>query len=72
MKKSRPRWSTSTGSYRALLEYVKNGTFLNCAEPVKRYCRNCGYVVWGQQPPDPCPACRHPKACYEPQADNRR
>jgi rubrerythrin len=56
--------------YRALLEHIKNGTFFNRSEPLKWHCRNCGYVVWGHHPPDPCPSCRHPKAYYEPLADN--
>ena len=58
--------------YRALLEHVKNGTFFNRSEPLKWQCRNCGYVVWGLHPPDPCPACNHPKAYYEPQTENWR
>jgi rubrerythrin len=56
--------------YRALLDHVKNGTMFNRSEPLKWHCRNCGYVVWGHHPPDPCPSCRHPKAYYEPLADN--
>ncbi len=58
--------------YRALLARVKDGTFFLRAEPLKWHCRNCGYVVWGHHPPDPCPACRHPKAYYEPWAENWR
>ncbi|MGQ9689431.1 MAG: rubrerythrin [Desulfobaccales bacterium] len=58
--------------FRALLEHVKNGTFFMRAEPVRWHCRNCGYVVWGHHPPNPCPACRHPKAYYEPWAENWR
>ena len=58
--------------YRALLSHVKNDTFFNRSEPIKWHCRNCGYVVWGHHPPDPCPSCRHPKAYYEPLADNWR
>jgi len=58
--------------YLALLEHVKSGTFFNRTDPFKWHCRNCGYVVWGHHPPDPCPACRHPKAYYEPLAENFR
>jgi rubrerythrin len=58
--------------YLALLEHVKNGTFFKRTDPVKWHCRNCGYVVWGHHPPDPCPSCRHPKAYYEPLAENWR
>lgn len=56
--------------YRALLELVKNGTFFKRTDPLKWHCRNCGYVVWGHHPPDPCPSCRHPKSYYEPLPEN--
>jgi rubrerythrin len=58
--------------YRALLARVKNETFFNRAESLTWHCRNCGYVVSGPQPPDPCPACKHPKAFSEPLPDNWR
>jgi rubrerythrin len=58
--------------YRALLARVKDGSFFLRTDPLKWHCRNCGYVVWGHHPPDPCPACRHPKAYYEPWAENWR
>jgi rubrerythrin len=56
--------------YRALLAHVKDGTFFNRTEPVKWHCRNCGFVVEGKEAPDICPSCQHPKAYYEPLADN--
>jgi rubrerythrin len=56
--------------YRALIEHVKNGTLFKRAEGIRWHCRNCGYVVWGHHPPDPCPSCRHPKSYYEPLAEN--
>jgi rubrerythrin len=56
--------------YRALIDHVKNGTFFNRPEMITWHCRNCGYTVKGHHPPDPCPACRHPKSYYEPLADN--
>jgi rubrerythrin len=52
--------------YRALIDHLKNGTFFKRPEMITWHCRNCGYVVRGHHPPDPCPACRHPKAYYEP------
>jgi rubrerythrin len=32
---------------------------------VKWRCRNCGYNHEGNEPPDACPACAHPKAHFE-------
>jgi rubrerythrin len=58
--------------YRALLEHVKNGTFFKRGDTMKWHCRNCGYVVPGHHPPDPCPSCKHPKSYYEPLAENHR
>jgi rubrerythrin len=58
------------GRYRALIDHVKNGTFFQRPEMITWHCRNCGYIVKGHHPPDPCPACRHPKSYYEPLADN--
>jgi rubrerythrin len=60
------------GRYRALGEHLKNGTFFKRAESLKWHCRNCGYVVPGHQPPDLCPSCKHPRAYYEPLAENYR
>ena len=33
-------------------------------------CRNCGYVHEGNEAPEECPACKHPKAHYEVLAEN--
>ncbi len=56
--------------YRALIEHLKNGTLFKRPEAIKWHCRNCGYVASGAQPPDLCPSCKHPKAYYEPLAEN--
>ena len=58
--------------YRALFDHIKNGTFFKRPETLKWHCRNCGYVVTGEHPPDICPSCQHPKAYYEPLCDNWR
>ena len=31
----------------------------------KLYCKECGYVHYGNEPPDVCPSCDHSKAYYE-------
>ncbi len=58
--------------YRALLERVNDNTFFNRTESGMWHCRNCGYVASGHHPADPCPACKHPKAYYEPLPENWR
>ncbi len=33
-------------------------------------CRNCGYVYTGEQAPELCPVCAHPRAFFEIRAEN--
>ena len=56
--------------YRKLLENVKNGTVFKKDKKVSWHCRNCGYVLQGQQAPQKCPACEHPQAFFQLKADN--
>jgi rubrerythrin len=51
--------------YRKLLDNLKNGMVFKRDKPVKWFCRNCGYVHEGKEPPKTCPACQHPQAFYE-------
>lgn len=56
--------------YLKLLERIKDGSIFKRPFPIKWRCRNCGYVYEGIEPPEKCPACTHPKAFYEPAAEN--
>jgi len=56
--------------YRKLLDNVKNNKVFKKDASVKWRCRNCGYVFEGNQAPDKCPACAHPKAYYELLGEN--
>ncbi|MEW5933870.1 MAG: rubrerythrin [Bacillota bacterium] len=56
--------------YRRLLARVREGTVFRRAEPIRWRCRNCGYVYEGTEAPEVCPACAHPRAFYEPAAEN--
>ena len=56
--------------YRKLLENIKSGTVFKKDKVVKWKCRNCGYVHEGEEAPDKCPACAHPKAHYELLCEN--
>lgn len=56
--------------YRQLLARVREGTVFRRAVPIRWRCRNCGYVYEGTEAPEVCPACAHPRAFYEPAAEN--
>jgi rubrerythrin len=56
--------------YRALEKHLQDNTLFHRQEPITWHCRNCGYVVKGKNPPELCPSCKHPRAYYEPLADN--
>jgi rubrerythrin len=56
--------------YRKLLKRVQEGTVFKRSEVAKWHCRNCGYVFQGKEAPNTCPACAHPQAYYELQAEN--
>jgi len=56
--------------YRGLLANVKAGTVFKKDKAVVWRCRNCGYLYEGNEAPDPCPACDHPRAYYELLCEN--
>ena len=56
--------------YLGLLDNIINNKVLKRDKVVKWKCRNCGYIYEGNEPPDECPACAHPKAYYEILAEN--
>jgi len=56
--------------YRALIEHLQQNTMFHRPEPIRWHCRNCGYVVKGKNAPSACPSCKHPRAYYEPLAEN--
>ena len=56
--------------YRRLLSRVRERAVFRRAEPIRWRCRNCGYVYEGTEAPEVCPACAHPRAFYEPAAEN--
>ena len=56
--------------YLGLLANVKAGSvFLKGGKIVWR-CRNCGYLHEGEEAPEVCPACAHPRAHFEVLAEN--
>ena len=56
--------------YRALLASVKEGTVFESEEPTMWVCRNCGHVHFGNEAPEVCPVCAHPKAYFERRCEN--
>lgn len=51
--------------YLKLLENIRNEMVFERPDPVKWYCRKCGYVHVGKTAPEMCPACLHTKAYFE-------
>jgi len=51
--------------YKKLLKEVEGGTVFKKDKDVKWSCRKCGYVHFGEEPPEKCPACDHPSKYYE-------
>jgi rubrerythrin len=44
---------------------IEKGEVFARTNKVNWRCRNCGYVFQGEEAPDQCPACAHPKAFFE-------
>lgn len=56
--------------YRSLLKNVKEGKVFKKEASIQWYCRNCGYIFEGEEVPDECPVCKHPRAHFEVLAEN--
>ena len=56
--------------YLTLLSRITDGDFFVRDHEIWWQCRNCGYVCKAAEAPGLCPACRHPKAYFEPMKDN--
>lgn len=48
-----------------LLDNVNNNSVFKKDQPVRWKCLNCGYIHEGDEAPELCPACAHPRAYYE-------
>ena len=56
--------------YRKLLQNIENDEVFKRSGKVVWSCRNCGFLYKGEQAPQTCPCCDHPKAFFELEADN--
>ena len=51
--------------YKKLLAEVESETVFKKDKKVIWVCRKCGYVHEGEEPPQECPSCSHPKNYFE-------
>ena len=51
--------------YKKLLKDVENGSVFKKEEKVYWVCRKCGYAHEGEEAPEKCPSCDHPKNYFE-------
>lgn len=56
--------------YLKLLKSVKEETVFKSNAPKMWVCRNCGHIHYGEEAPEICPVCAHPKAYFELKAEN--
>ncbi|MCS7280494.1 MAG: rubrerythrin family protein [Desulfobacterota bacterium] len=56
--------------YRAFIKNIEEGRVFKREVPVKWRCRNCGYVYFGEEAPERCPACDHERGYYELYVEN--
>jgi len=54
----------------ALLKNIKSGSVFKKSKPVVWWCRNCGHLYEGTEPPAACLACAHPRGFFELLAEN--
>lgn len=56
--------------YLGLLKNVEADMVFKKSNKVVWRCRNCGYIHEGEEAPNTCPACAHPRAHFEILAEN--
>lgn len=56
--------------YRKLLDNLKSGKVFKKDKKVAWQCRNCGYILEGEEASQKCPACEHPQAYFQLKAEN--
>lgn len=55
--------------YNRLIERLAGDQVFKRPANIRWKCRNCGYVAESSEAPAVCPACKHPRAYYEPWTD---
>ncbi|MDR0942154.1 MAG: rubrerythrin family protein [Holosporales bacterium] len=56
--------------YKKLLENILGDKVFNKEKKVVWKCGNCGYLIEGENAPEICPVCGHPKAYFEIRPNN--
>ncbi|MGA6927259.1 MAG: rubrerythrin family protein [Desulfosarcina sp.] len=56
--------------YLDLKANIETGRVFKRERPATWRCRNCGYLHEGNEPPEMCPACDHPRAHFELLGEN--
>ena len=56
--------------YRALLANIKEGKVFKRDGKIAWICSNCGHIHYGDEAPELCPVCAHPKAYFEIKSSN--
>ncbi len=56
--------------YRKLLANIEGGIVFSRDGDKIWECRNCGHIVIGQEAPELCPVCAHPKAYFQLKSEN--
>lgn len=56
--------------YKDLAENIEKGKVFKRETKVKWRCLNCGYIHEGDEAPESCPACAHPKGYFELLGEN--
>jgi rubrerythrin len=51
--------------YKKLIKEVEAGTVFKKDKEVWWVCRECGYIHFGEEPPEKCPSCDHAKSFYQ-------
>ncbi len=51
--------------YKKLLKEIKENTVFKKDKKVYWVCKKCGYIHEGEEPPEVCPSCSHPKNYFE-------
>ena len=56
--------------YHKLIANIENGVVFSKDGDTVWQCRNCGYLHFGSEAPEKCPACNHPKAYFQLKPEN--
>lgn len=56
--------------YNQLLDHFRKGETFKGEAPLGWKCGNCGFIYEGDEAPEVCPVCSHPKAFFERKAEN--